>query len=167
MTIKKPIALIIAACAACLTFALIGCAQPQLDSSAEETATSPSQYMTEMNRTVDLLKEDLDAFSEAVANEDISGMKAKAEVAFSVIDDLSELEAPEQLTDLKTKYVKGAQDLKTALSDYITLYEEVDNSTKADPFNFSSYDDRVAAIQRTYDSGIAKLEEADNQATEM
>lgn len=153
--------------AICLVFALAGCAQQQMEEATEQQPKTPSQYMAEVNRSVDILKGDLQTFSEAVESQDISGMRAKAEIAFSDIDDLSNIEAPEELADLKTKYVEGAQDLKTALDEYLALYIEIEDATKANPFDFSSYGDKLTAIQNTYNNGLTKLEEADQQATEM
>lgn len=94
-------------------------------------------------------------------------MQTQADAAFAVISQISELECPEELNDLKQSYVDGCTQLKDALSAYLQLFMEIDAATDAHPFNYDGYADRVAQIQQTYDEAVQKLQDADNAATEM
>ena len=56
--------------------------------------------------------------------------------------------------------------MKDALNSYIDLYTEIDSATEAQPFDWSTYADRVAQIKQQYDDGIGKLQSGDNKASE-
>ena len=95
------------------------------------------------------------------------GCRIRGDNAFKALDSLSSQDAPDSLKDIKQQYVDGCADLETALSDYVTLYAEIDSATDTQPFDWSSYDERLAAIQSSYDSGIAKLEAGDKAAADL
>ena len=61
-------------------------------------------------------------------------------------------------------YVDGANSLKDALNSYIQLYTEIDGATASEPFDWSTYDSRLQAIQDAYNAGIDKLKAADEAA---
>lgn len=124
------------------------------------------QYMSQVNRAMGDLTARLDGFNQAVSNNDVVGMKTQAENAFKVIDDLTALEAPEDLKDIQSAYVDGCNDLKDALTKYIDLFTEIENATEEDPFDYSTYDSRLKDIQDAYDSGLAHLEDGDKKAGE-
>ncbi len=84
-----------------------------------------------------------------------------------MINRISEIEAPEELGELKQKYVDGANQLKDAMSSYIDLYTEIDTATTRDPFDYDTYNDRISQIQAAYDAGIQTIKDADQSATEM
>ena len=65
---------------------------------------------------------------------------------------------------MKSGYEEGAGKLRDALNDYVALYTEISSSTDAQPFDWSTYDARLAEIQQGYDEGIAKLKETDELA---
>lgn len=93
-------------------------------------------------------------------------MQAKAEEAYSVLDEMASIEAPESLDDLKAKYSDAATQLKDALSDYISLYTEVFDSGQPSSSESSAYAERVESIQKQYDGALNALEEADKMAAE-
>ena len=106
----------------------------------------------------------LSDFVDAVSRGDVVTMRTQADNAFKVLDDLSSLEAPEPLKDVAAGYVDGANSLKDALNSYIQLYTEIDGATTTDPFDWSTYDSRLQAIQDAYNAGIDKLKAADEAA---
>ena len=62
---------------------------------------------------------------------------------------------------MKQCYVDGSEQLENALNAYIELYTEIDSATDAQPFDWSTYDQRIADIQAAYNSGLEKLQEGD------
>lgn len=146
--------------------ALGGCATQQT-SSATEAQSENRAYMTQVNQTMDTLKDRLNSFSDAVARGDVVSMRTQADNAFKTIDSLSSQDAPDALKDIKQQYVDGCNDLESALNDYISLYTEIESATDAQPFDWSTYDQRIAAIQASYDTGISKLEAGDKAAADL
>lgn len=144
--------------------ALGGCAQQ--DTATAQQQSENRQYMTQVNQTMDDLKSRLESFTDAVSRGDVVGMRTQADNAFKAIDDLNGLEAPDDLKDVQQEYVDGAAKLEEALSEYVSLYTEIDSATDAQPFDWASYDDRVAQIQSLYDEGTGKLQSGDNKASE-
>ena len=140
---------------AMLAVALSGCMQ-QTANQGNEQQSENREYMTQVNQKMD----DLDAVSRG----DVVTMRTQADNAFKVLDDLSSLEAPEPLKDVAAGYVDGANSLKDALNSYIQLYTEIDGATTTDPFDWSTYDSRLQAIQDAYNAGIDKLKAADEAA---
>ncbi len=164
----KPVILVAlgAALAGCL--ALTGCGQPlEQQSSAEEEAVTSRSFMANVNEACVQLNEKMTSFTDAVAREDLVSMQTQADSAFAIIDQISELECPEELNDLKQSYVDGCTQLKDALSAYLQLFMEIDAASNGGTFNYDGYADRVAQIQQTYDEAVQKLKDADNAATEM
>lgn len=149
---------------ALMVFALGGCAQQ--DSAASQQQSQNRQYMTQVNQIMEDLKSRLDSFTDAVSRGDVVGMRAQADNAFKAIDSLGKLEVPDDLKDIQQEYVDGANGLKDALNSYIDLYTEIDSATEAQPFDWSTYADRIAQIKQQYDDGIGKLQSGDNKASE-
>lgn len=147
-----------------MVFALGGCAQQ--DSAASQQQSQNRQYMTQVNQIMEDLKSRLDSFTDAVSRGDVVGMRAQAGNAFKAIDSLGKLEVPDDLKDIQQEYVDGANGLKDALNSYIDLYTEIDSATEAQPFDWSTYADRIAQIKQQYDDGIGKLQSGDNKASE-
>ena len=155
------------ACAGALAAtALAGCGAQQ-PSQAEQEQAQNRQYMTQVNQTMEDLQTNLASFTDAVSRDDVVGMRTQADAAFKAIDDLSGLDAPEALADIKQSYVDGTADLKAALSSYVDLYTEIDSATEAQPFDYTTYDQRLADIKAQYDSGIEKLQQGDQKAADM
>ena len=92
---------------------------------------------------------------------------AQADNAFKAIDDLNNLNVPDALKDIQKEYVDGTADLKDALNSYIDLYTEIDSATEEQPFDYSTYDQRIQDIKSKYDEGIGKLQSGDNKASEL
>ena len=165
--VKKKISVAVAlVCAGLLAlFALTACSA---QSSAEtEQQAANRGYMSSVNQKIEELSDRLSSFEDAVSRGDVVTMRTQADNAFAVIDEISALEVPEGLGDVQSGYVDGCNALKDALSSYIDLYTEIKSATDAHPFDYSTYDDRIAKIQSTYDDGIAKLKAADEKAASL
>lgn len=143
--------------------ALAGCMQQTTAVNEEQEANRA--YMAQVNQKMDALADKLDSFSDAVSRNDLVSMRTQADQAFKLIDEVSAIEAPEVLSEVKTGYVEGCAALEDALSSYIDLY--TDAETADGGFDGSAYDERLASIQKLYDEGVAKLEEADEKASEL
>lgn len=155
------------ACAGVLgAAALGGCTQQQSSQVAQEVSDNRA-YMAQVNQTMDDLQTRMDSFTEAVSRKDVVSMRTQADNAFKVLDSLRTQDAPEALKSIKADYVEGCDSLQDALNAYITLYTEIDAATEAQPFDWTTYDQRLSAIKATYDQGIAKLEEGDKTAADM
>ncbi|MEE0845421.1 MAG: hypothetical protein U0L71_04430 [Eggerthellaceae bacterium] len=140
---------------------LAGCSS---NSAVTQQQSDNRNYMSQVNQVMDDLESALANFTDAVSRDDVVGMQTQAENALATLDDLSGIEAPEDLADVKSGYEEGAGKLRDALNDYVALYTEISSSTDAQPFDWSTYDARLAEIQQGYDDGIAKLKETDELA---
>ena len=144
--------------------ALAGCAS--LESAAKKQKSENRQYMTQVNQTMEDLQSRLDGFTDAVSRGDLVGMRTQADNAYKALDELGKLNVPDDLKDIQQEYVDGTNKLKDALNAYIELYTEIDSATEAQPFDYSTYDQRIADIKSQYDEGIGKLQSGDNKASE-
>ena len=145
--------------------ALSGCAGTGQIDSATAAKKKNDAYISQVNETMMKLDEDLDSFNEAVSRGDIVNMRSQADNAFKALDELAEIEAPEDLADIKKKYLEGCDKLREALNEYIDLYAEAASKTK--DFDWSKYDEKIKSIQKLYDEGVSALEEADKQSVEQ
>lgn len=159
-TVTKAIALCMAV--ALGSVALFGCSAAGSGTSQQQNGNR--QYMSQVNQVMDDLEIALANFNDAVSRDDVVGMQTQSDNALSTLDDLAGIEAPEDLADVKSGYEQGSDLLRTALNDYVALYTEIASATDDQPFDWSSYDARLAEIQKNYDEGIAKLKEADELA---
>lgn len=152
-----------------ICFAATGCSQQMVQQSATEEETGPTSrtFMAQMNEAADTLQEKMDAFTDAASRQDLVSMKVQADAAAAVIDQMSAIEAPDELTDLRQKYVDGCTQLKDVLAGYLDLYTEIDSSTTRNPFDYDEYPDRLAQLQSQYDAAVQALKDADTSATEM
>lgn len=150
-------------------FALTACSAPQqtLQQQDEDEVTQNRQYMSELNQNVEELSDKLEGFVEAASRGDVVTMQSQADNAFKVITDIESLQAPDDLEELKTGYTEACNKLRTALNDYITLYAEITQDASGDSFPYSTYNERINAIQQQYNDAIAQLESTDNTATEL
>lgn len=142
--------------------ALAGC--QQRGSAVDQDQLDRRQYMSQVNQAMDELQTRLESFSDAVARDDVVGMRTQADNAFKALDDLDGLEVPDALKDIQKDYVDGTNSLKDALNGYIDLYTEIESATDEQPFDWSTYDQRIADIQAKYDAGIDKLKKGDEAA---
>ncbi len=148
---------------------LTGCAQTQSQQPAnqEEAGPTSQSFMSDMNMASAKLQEKMDGFADAVSREDLVSMQMQADAAYGAIDDMAAVEAPEELSDLKQRYVDACGQLKEALSQYVALYQEIKTATTRAPFDYSTYADRIAQVQTAYDAGLQALKDADQAASEM
>ena len=142
--------------------ALAGC--QQRGSAVDQDQLDRRQYMSQVNQAMDELQSRLASFSDAVSRDDVVGMRTQADNAFKALDDLDSLEAPDALKDIQKDYVDGTNSLRDALNGYIDLYTEIESATEEQPFDWSTYDQRIADIQAKYDAGIDKLKKGDEVA---
>ena len=146
------------ACVVALCVALAGCTQGA-STSGTESQQANRAYMSQVNETMVQLDESLDKFVDAVSRGDIVNMRTQANNAYKVLDKLSDIEAPDDLKDVRDDYVKGTGKLREALDGYIDLYAEMaDKQASADK---STYEARIAEIQSLYDEGVALLKAGD------
>lgn len=141
-------------------FALGGCSAA--NSKATQEQTQNRQYMSSVNQDMDELQSRLASFNDAVSRGDVVSMRTQADNAYKALDDLKNISAPAALKDAQQDYVDGTTALKGALDEYIALYTEIDSATTAQPFDWSSYDQRIAKIKQDYDTGMGKLQDGDN-----
>lgn len=157
-----------AAVAAALCLGALSACTAQTSAVTEEQQAN-RDYMSQVNQDMEDLSTNLDAFVEAVSRQDTVTMRLQADNALAAIDDLDALEAPEALAGVQESYKSGADQLRSALNDYIALYTELEDasSSSSDSFDWSTYDARIASIQAQYDAGVAALEQADQTAASM
>ena len=152
------------ACVGVISAAMfVGCATQQSTLTDEQKANR--EYMSTVSQKVESLSDTLSSFNDAVSRKDAVTMKTQASNAAKVLDELAAVEAPEALSDIKTNYVNGANALEEALNSYVQLFSDIDSATDANPFDWSSYDARVAEIQAKYDEGISALKSGDEAAS--
>ena len=135
-----------------------GCANPASNGDSAQQANRT--YMSKVNGIMEQLGDDLKSFSDAVSRGDVVNMRTQANNAYRSLDELSKLEAPEELADVKQSYVDGANKLRSALDEYIELFTEVD----AGSFDQSTYSSRLASVQKLYDEGVELLKKGDETA---
>lgn len=138
---------------------LAGCANTAANNANSEQQANRA-YMSQVNEIMEQLDSGLDSFIDAVSRGDVVNMRTQADNAFQILDKLNDLEVPEELSDVHEKYVEGADKLRGALDGYISLYTDMSGAS----FDQSTYDDRIAQIQKLYDDGVALMQEADEAA---
>ncbi|MCI8366408.1 MAG: hypothetical protein HFJ66_02245 [Eggerthellaceae bacterium] len=155
------------AAAAALMLALGGCAANVDQPTSAETSDANRNYMAQVNQIVDELGVKLTAFDDAVSRDDVVSMRTQADGAFAVLDKLDKLETPDDLKEVQEFYSDGCSNLKDALSAYVDLYTEISSATDDQPFDYSTYDERLKSIQDTYNQGIEALKAGDQKASEL
>ena len=144
--------------------ALAGCTGQTAGSEQQDVNR---QYLSQVNQVMDDLETSLASFTDAVSRNDVVGMQTQAENALSKLDSLDSIEAPEELSEVQQSYQDGTAQLREALSSYVALYTEISSATESQPFDWSTYDARLAEIQDKYDAGIDALEAGDKAAAEV
>lgn len=145
--------------------ALAGCQSPATGATDQQQANRT--YMTQVNQAVEDLNSRLTSFDEAVAQENVVTMRSKADDAFKAIDDLEAIDTPDAMKDLQQNYVDGCRKLEDALNAYLDLYTEIVSSDEESGFDYSTYDDRIEDIQKSYNEGIDMLKSADEEALKL
>lgn len=149
----------VALAAAMALAALAGCAQA--GTAANQQQGENRQYMSQVNQVMDDLETQLASFTDAVSRDDVVGMQTQAQNALATLDDLESIEAPESLADVHQNYLEGAASLREALDDYVALYTEISSASDEAPFDWGTYEARLAQIQEKYDAGIEKMRDGD------
>lgn len=138
--------------------ALVGCANNASSLNSEQQANRA--YMSQVNAAMAQLGEDLDSFVAAVSRGDVVNMRTQADNAYKALDALDAAEAPEALADVKKEYVEGTTKMREALDAYIALYTDIESGS----FSQSTYETRIAEIQKKYDEAVEQLKKADEAA---
>lgn len=155
-----------AACGAVLMLSVLaGCMSPNTGATDQQQANRT--YMTKVNLAMEALNERLASFNDAVSRGDAVTMRTQADNAYKAIDELSAIDTPDVMADLQKNYVDGCNTLKDALNAYVDLYTEISAATDEHPFDYATYDDRIKAVQDTYNKGIDQLKAADEQALKL
>ena len=154
--------LAVAFAAAAALAVLTGCSQT--GTAANQQQGENRQYMSQVNQVMDDLETQLSGFTDAVSRDDVVGMQTQAQNALATLDDLESIEAPESLADVHQNYMEGAASLREALSDYVALYTEISSASESQPFDWATYEARLAEIQEKYDAGIEKMSAGDELA---
>ena len=153
-----------AVCTVALSGAMLaGCANSAANNAATAEQQAGRAYMSQVNETMAELDEGLDSFVAAVSRNDLVNMRSQAENAYQALEKLGDIEAPEAYEDVQKHYVDGTGKLREALDDYIALYTDMNGAS----FDQSTYDKRIADIQKLYDDGVSDLEEGDKAASEI
>ena len=163
----KLAAILSVACAGALAMGMLGGCASEATTEEEEAQQANNEYMSSVNSIMEELDEELESFTDAVSRDDVVGMSTQADNAYEVLDELEELEAPEDLSEIHEDYLAGADSLEQALDAYVDLYTEIDAAEDDEDFDWSTYEDRLAEVQDLYDEGIAQFEAADTAAAEM
>ena len=157
----KRILVLVGACACALALvigALSGCSGSAVSQTSE--GQTNRSFMSQVNEIMSQFGVELESFVDAVSRGDVVNMRTQADNAYQVLDKLSSLEAPEELSDVKQQYIDGANKMREALDAYIDLYTEIDSGS----FDQSKYEDRIEKVQALYDEGVSMLKAADEAA---
>lgn len=167
MKLVKNTKLVTLLMACVLAAGLLGGCATQASTAASTAQSENRAYMNDVNQIMEKLQSRLGSFTDAVSRGDVVTMRTQADNAFKALDQLDELDAPDALDDVEKAYEEGSADLKEALNDYIDLYTEIQSATDDSPFDWSSYDQRIADIKSLYDNGIEALESGDEEAAKL
>lgn len=165
MKTKKLLAAIAVVFCVALMGALAGCSSSgQTDAADSSSSASANRdYMSSANTIIEQLQENLTDFSEAVSDDNLVSMKTAAKKAYANIDSFKQLQPTDTLKPVHSEYVKGCNDLKDALEQYIDLFSDQKKSKLSD----AQYKQRLKKIQAKYDSGMNHLKAGDKKATSL
>lgn len=164
MKTKKLLAIVAVVFCMALMGALAGCGSTdQASSSSSDGASANRDYMSNANTIIEQLQDNLNDFSDAVSDDNLVSMKAAAKKAYQSIDRFKQLKPTDTLKPVHTEYVKGCDDLKDALEQYIDLFSDQKKSKLTD----QQYKDRLKKVQDKYNSGMDHLKEGDKKATSL
>lgn len=159
---KTKLRIIITAVAALACVALLGgCASGQ----ANDAKTQNRQYMSSVNSIMSDMEAPMKEFSQAVKDGEVLSLSSQLQSVDDCVERLKAVQAPDAMKDVNDKYVKGAEELQTALKLYVELYQDV-KEPKSGSFNYGKYGDRLKDVKSHYDAGIKALEEADKAVAE-
>lgn len=145
------------ACAVCaLCMLLVSCSGG--DAEKKTPAQLNREYMASVNSISTEASDALESFGTAATEGDIAAMRQSASEAAKKLEKISELQVSEGLSQVHEEYKAGAEELSTALSDYVEAYAALQNSQNPDA---SALETQLKEIQARYDSGIEHLSKAD------
>ena len=147
-------------CAALLTSCMGAPTEPQ-----PTPAEANRAYMAAVNSASSQAAEDLEAFSAAVAADDVASMKLAAQAAASDLAKIEALTPPEAFKEVHEEYVVGAQGLSAALSDYVSVFSRA--RAAGEDVDADAVAAEVADIQAAYDEALAHLAAADEKAAAL
>ena len=162
---KKPVVLGLVSVLVAAT--LCGCSG-QMTQLTEEQAQQKENcaFMSQIHIAADGLADCMEDFSAALDAQDVEAMQLALESAQAQIEQLQALEAPQVLAGMQDKYVQGAQQLESALEDYVAFYlAEADEEEGVSAGTVSNL--RLAAIQQSYAAGMKLLQDADKLAASL
>ena len=162
--------IIILACVACVSMILL--ASCSSSSQGEEDIASLNRaYMSSVNRISNEAAEDLDSFSEAASQGDVAAMRIAAANATETLSKISDLTAPDDLSEVHEEYLAGVTDLSEALENYVELYASAVNASSdsddASDVTASIDEEALTEVQEQYQSGIDHLSTADSMVAEI
>jgi flagellar basal body-associated protein FliL len=165
MKTKKLLAIVAMVFCVALMGVLAGCGSTDqaASSSSSDGASANREYMSNANTIIEQLQDNLNDFSDAVSDDNLVSMKAAAKKAYQNIDSFKQLKPTDTLKPVHNEYVKGCDDLKDALEQYIDLFSDQKKSKLTD----QQYKDRLKKIQDKYNSGMDHLKEGDKKATSL
>ena len=145
------------ACAVCaLCMLLVSCSGGDVEK--KTPAQLNREYMASVNSISTEASDALESFGTAATDGDIAAMRQSASEAAKKLEKISEVQVPEGLSQVHEEYKAGAEELSTALSDYVEAYASLQNSQNPDT---SALETQLKEIQARYDSGIEHLSKAD------
>lgn len=152
-------AAIVLACALMLS----GCASNAQQ--ANDPQTLNRQYMANVNQIMDEIDAQMTEFSTIVKEGEVVSLSTQLAAINNSVDKLKALSVPDEMKDIQSDYLKGTEELQTAFSAYVDLYEDV-KAPENGTFDFATYGDRLNDVKSHYEAGIQALESADQKAAD-
>lgn len=154
---------LVAAFALVCALLLTGCASG--NTQANDPQTLNRQYMANVNQIMDEIEAQMTEFSTAIKDGEVVSLSTQLAAVNNSVDKLKALSVPDAMKDIQSDYLKGTEELQTAFSEYVDLYEDV-KAPENGQFDFSTYDDRLNSVRTHYEAGIEALQSADQKASE-
>lgn len=152
-------AAIVLACALMLS----GCASNAQQ--ANDPQTLNRQYMANVNQIMDEIDAQMTEFSTIVKEGEVVSLSTQLAAINNSVDKLKALSVPDAMKDIQSDYLKGTEELQTAFTAYVDLYEDV-KAPENGTFDFATYGDRLNDVKSHYEAGIQALESADQKAAD-
>lgn len=159
---KSRIFLAIALCMTCVTL-LVGCSSNAGQS--DDPQTQNRQYMASVSQIMDDINNQMTDFSAAIKDGEVISLSSQLNSVSNSVESLKSLTVPDAMKDIQSSYVSGAEELQTALDDYVKLYQDV-KAPASGSFDYSTYSSRLAEVQQHYTAGVEALQAADKKASE-
>ena len=159
MKTRKIMAMIMAVALSALCLGMVsGCAQP---ANQEDNAAKNRAYISQANTMMQQLNADLEPFTAAVAAEDVVTMEQAAANVYRDFAAFEKVTPPADMKDIHAEYSAGCEDLKQAMQAYVALFKDAADT------DVSDLNEKLADVQKQYDSGIAHLQAGDKKMTEL